>query len=271
MIDLPKPPRLLVSVRSVDEARSALAGGADIIDVKEPRRGSLGQASAEVIEKIARLRQFARGDIPMSVALGEVTEFDMRQTVTLPANIKYAKLGLSGLRSEPGWVDRWSQVREAYEQAATSPLAWIAVIYADELAAHAPAAFQVCAAATATSCQGVLVDTFSKTGGRLTDYVAPGLLAQWSSTARKNGLMFAVAGRLSVSQLPALNSISPDVVAVRSAVCEEGDRQSAVSTDRVRKFREAIAQSIMTPGSAIPPVGGSRFAGSSNSPITRPR
>jgi (5-formylfuran-3-yl)methyl phosphate synthase len=48
-------PRLLVSVRSPQEALAAVRGGADIIDVKEPRYGSLGQASAHVITEIARL------------------------------------------------------------------------------------------------------------------------------------------------------------------------------------------------------------------------
>ena len=37
-------PKLLVSVRSADEARAALAGGADLIDVKEPAHGPLGAA-----------------------------------------------------------------------------------------------------------------------------------------------------------------------------------------------------------------------------------
>ena len=36
---------LLVSVRSASEARVALAAGVDVIDVKEPNRGSLGAAS----------------------------------------------------------------------------------------------------------------------------------------------------------------------------------------------------------------------------------
>ena len=36
-------PGLLVSVRSAAEAATALAGGADLIDVKEPSRGPLGR------------------------------------------------------------------------------------------------------------------------------------------------------------------------------------------------------------------------------------
>ena len=39
--------KLLVSVVSADEARRALAGGADIIDVKDPGEGALGRAVAE--------------------------------------------------------------------------------------------------------------------------------------------------------------------------------------------------------------------------------
>ncbi|MFQ5843721.1 MAG: (5-formylfuran-3-yl)methyl phosphate synthase, partial [Planctomycetota bacterium] len=38
------PPLLLASVRSIQEAILALSGGADVLDVKEPREGSLGAA-----------------------------------------------------------------------------------------------------------------------------------------------------------------------------------------------------------------------------------
>ena len=40
---------LLVSVRSAEEAITAVKAGADLIDVKEPARGPLGMAEAEVV------------------------------------------------------------------------------------------------------------------------------------------------------------------------------------------------------------------------------
>ena len=43
------PCGLLVSVRSAEEATVALKAGADLIDVKEPTRGPLGMAEAEVV------------------------------------------------------------------------------------------------------------------------------------------------------------------------------------------------------------------------------
>ena len=45
---------LLVSVRSAEEARAALAGGATVIDIKEPDRGPLGRAEPEVWQQVAR-------------------------------------------------------------------------------------------------------------------------------------------------------------------------------------------------------------------------
>jgi uncharacterized protein (UPF0264 family) len=64
--------KLLVSVRSPVEAEAALAGGAGIIDVKEPRNGPLGRARAEVWREV-QLAVTHR--VPVSVALGELNEW----------------------------------------------------------------------------------------------------------------------------------------------------------------------------------------------------
>ena len=67
-------PSLLVSVRNLAEARAAIEGGCDRLDVKEPSRGPLGKADASVIAEIAA---FARNgiardsDVSCSVALGD--------------------------------------------------------------------------------------------------------------------------------------------------------------------------------------------------------
>ena len=45
-------PKLLASVRSLDEAFIAHAAGADIIDLKEPRRGALGALDAADVRHI---------------------------------------------------------------------------------------------------------------------------------------------------------------------------------------------------------------------------
>src|SRR5260221_3008307 len=50
-------PRLLVSVRNAVEAEAALAGGCDVLDVKEPGRGAMGMADVSTIAAVlARIR-----------------------------------------------------------------------------------------------------------------------------------------------------------------------------------------------------------------------
>ena len=96
--------KLLVSVRSRAEAEAALAGGADIIDIKEPARGALGAADPAVWAEICAC--IGRRAI-VSAALGELLSdrtFDLaRQT----AGLRFAKIGLAGCHSHRGWMDRW--------------------------------------------------------------------------------------------------------------------------------------------------------------------
>ena len=62
---------LLVSVRSDGEAIEAIAGGATIIDVKEPLHGSLGCASPDVIARVAGV---VGQDRPWTMACGELRD-----------------------------------------------------------------------------------------------------------------------------------------------------------------------------------------------------
>ena len=61
--------RLLVSPMNMEEAHAALAGGADILDVKNPKEGSLGANFPWVIRSVADL---AGGRVPVSATIGDL-------------------------------------------------------------------------------------------------------------------------------------------------------------------------------------------------------
>ena len=63
--------QLLVSVASAAEAGTALTGGADIIDAKNPLGGALGAVSVEVLRDIHAAVAGAR---PVTAALGDATD-----------------------------------------------------------------------------------------------------------------------------------------------------------------------------------------------------
>jgi uncharacterized protein (UPF0264 family) len=225
---------LLVSVRSADEVAAALQGGATLIDVKEPRRGSLGRADRVVWRDVIAQ---VRGRTPVSVACGELTDWDPdRPGSQVPDNVQYAKCGMAGCLGWPGWRDRWNAWR-ATLPALTNP---VAVIYADAPLAAAPPALEVLTAAADAGCRVVLWDTFVKNGTDLMDHVTCDDMDSQVRLARHWGMLIVLAGSLTVHHVPMVMRWKPDFVAVRGAVCQ-GNRAGAICSQRVADFVQVLA------------------------------
>ena len=218
--------RLLVSVRSAAEARAALAGGADLIDVKEPARGPLGRADARVWREV---RAAVPADVPVSVALGELTEW-LAAPPPRPdefLGLSFRKLGLAGADARA--------LRELPEVRRQPGPPWIAVAYSDWHAAAAPDPDAVLEAAIRDGCAGVLVDTWRKTVACPPDDT----WRPWIASARRAGLIVAVAGGLDEHAIAARAGWEPDYFAVRGAACGGGDRVGSVDPARVARLAAA--------------------------------
>lgn len=241
MTDKPSP-QLLVSVRNADEAAAALAGGCDILDVKEPNHGSLGMADVNAIRNVIHATQkITHRKIPVSAALGETTEWiNSAEIPALPKDLEFVKLGLSGMHQQVNWDSHWNTVREQFEKQAGTTFRWIAVIYADRELADSPEPHAIIDAAIETKCAGVLFDTFSKTGKSLLDWINPTDLEAMISRIRSADLKVAVAGSLQMDTLPEILPLRPDIVAIRGAACPQGDRKSGIDSQRVQTFQNAL-------------------------------
>ena len=98
---------LLVSVRSADEARAAVDGGASVVDVKEPDRGPLGRASAATWRAV---RAAVPPAIPVSVALGELRDWDGDGPGRRPRGDRLPQARAGRGRAAAGESD-WAEVR----------------------------------------------------------------------------------------------------------------------------------------------------------------
>jgi uncharacterized protein (UPF0264 family) len=220
-----KPPitRLLVSVRSAAEAETACTAGVDLVDVKEPARGSLGPADPQVVAAAARA---VAGRVPMSVALGELR--DAGPPAPFADGVDFVKYGMAGLARSNSWQTRW--------QAATASLprgvAPVAVAYADWQQAVAPPPGAIVDVGQQLGCRVVLLDTYDKTRGPLTRYFDWRELEHWIRRLRARGLMSAVAGGLREQDIVRLLPLRPDYVAVRGAACG-GNRAAPLDGLRV--------------------------------------
>lgn len=263
-------PRLLVSVRNATEALSAMRGGADIVDIKEPANGSLGRASLDDMVAIARSLRDAKADssravdkqVPLSIALGEVPEwsssspfFGNGSHTSVAAAIEtsdslceaiselqpaYMKLGLANAYSMPitagNWRDSWIDARCRFG----GDHNWVAVVYADHERANSPDPDEILAAAFETNCSVLLIDTYVKDGTSLLDWLGGEQLEALRKKTSAQGLQLALAGRVTIADLPILLPVEPDIIAVRGAVCESGVRTSSVCEKLVAEFQARL-------------------------------
>lgn len=221
--------RLLVSVVSAEEARRAVAGGADIIDVKDPGEGALGAPAPRVLSEVVSAVGAAA---PVSVALGDMP--NLPHTAALAARgavlsgAAYVKVGLRGVRSERDAVALMGAVGDAVGPG----VGVIAAAYADFGSLDPPAFAPVLLpeVVRATGIAGALVDTFIKDGRGLYSWLSPAELAELVARTRDAGGTFGVAGQLRIDDL---GRVDADIVGVRSAVCSGGDRAASLEADLV--------------------------------------
>jgi uncharacterized protein (UPF0264 family) len=221
--------RLLVSVVSAPEARRALAGGADIIDVKDPSQGPLGAPSPRVLsEVVAEVGAAA----PVSVALGDLP--NLPHTAALAARgatlsgADYVKVGLRGVSRLDDAVALMCAVADAVDPRT----AVIAAAYADAAALDPPALAPqwLPEVVDRAGIAGALVDTFAKDGRGLYSWLDESDLAELIARTRGAGGSFALAGQLTLGDL---RRVEADVVGVRSAVCRGGDRAAELDPELV--------------------------------------
>ncbi len=233
--------QLLVSVSRDSEVGAAIDGGADIIDAKEPARGSLGAVEPDVLDGIAAA---VTDKVPLSAALGdqrnpaEVGEMIGRLGAGR-AEPRYLKLGFAGVESSAVVLELLSAAVSA-----AADLSWrpdvVAVAYADHGPARCLPPMAVTALAAESGASAVLLDTWTKDGRDLFTWWSPDALRHWTGQLRGAGLLSAVAGGLHLAVMQAVVDAAPDVVGVRSAACE-GGRGGWVSEARVRAVRAALS------------------------------
>jgi uncharacterized protein (UPF0264 family) len=232
---------LLVSVTDADEARLAVAGGADIVDAKNPSAGALGAVSPAQLAGIAAA---VRQRVPLSAAFGDVTNTEEIAAalgeIQIPLTL--IKIGFRGAASD----DLESLLGRALQQASALPGApgIVAVAYADHDRVTAPSPEQVISAAIAARVAGVLVDTAVKEGSGLFGCLSSTRLREWAQRLNSRRMFLAIAGKLGADDLARAADTGASVVGVRGAACI-GGRNGRVSAEQVRRLRIQLA--VLTP------------------------
>lgn len=229
--------QLLVSVRSLAECELVLQTSVGLIDVKEPRKGSLGAAEFSTASAI---QNRMAGEVrPWSLALGELREAAVGESDWKTLTPSYAKFGLSGTAHWPGWQQHWKEAMR-HLSPATAP---VAVAYADAEKAESASWREILEAALRLGSRVLLVDTFDKSAGRLRAWMDDEELFEIRQATRSEGMALALAGSLTCDDIVALSGLRPDWFAVRSLVTS-AERAAPVDLQRVQSVLQLLGDSV---------------------------
>ncbi|HUV80566.1 MAG TPA: (5-formylfuran-3-yl)methyl phosphate synthase [Candidatus Bathyarchaeia archaeon] len=237
--------KLLVSPKDVEEAKAVIRGNADIVDVKNPKEGSLGANFPWVIRAIKELveKEGVNG-MEMSAAIGD---FDYKPgTASLAAlgaasvGADYIKIGLLKIKTRQEAIDLLSGVVKAVKGFDPTKKV-VSAFYSDYKRINSISPFEITEIGKEVDIDVAMVDTGIKDGRSTLEFLSEEELKTFVSESKALGLDTALAGSLTFDDLPVIKEINPDILGVRGMVCG-GDRNAQVRAELVTELRRKVSE-----------------------------
>jgi uncharacterized protein (UPF0264 family) len=228
---------LMVSVQDVTEALEAERGGADVVDVKNLQEALVGSGHPSIVRQV---RAQIPADKHVSVTLGVVPNQPGTVAMAVHAaallNATSVKVGFCTTDYDRA-VEILQQSRRALEGSNTK---LVGSLFADNHLYQGLDPHLMVQLAKEGQCDGFLIDTLTKDGRNLFDFMPEAELREMVFQGKQLGLSTALSGHLKVDDLDELARINPDIVGVRGAVCADGDRGRAVAWQAVARFKHEV-------------------------------
>lgn len=225
------PIKLLASVADDGEADLALALGADLLDLKDPRRGALGAWPAAALRRTVdalagrRTTSAPVGDLPMEPDLLLASARRMAAT-----GVDIVKIGFFA-------SDRQERCAHRLAEAAREGVRLVAVLMADQAPNRA-----LLPLLREAGFHGAMLDTADKSRG-LRHHLPLAAIERFVAEAKALGLLSGLAGSLRVDDIAPLAALGPDYLGFRGALCR-GDRQATLDRAAFLAVRSALDQTL---------------------------
>lgn len=231
--------KLLISAVDEKEAREAIQGGAEIIDVKNPKEGALGASFPWVIR---RIKEIAPETVEVSCTLGDVPNLPGATSLAAlgaaTTGVNYIKAGLNGIKTEEDAVFLMKNVARAARECNPS-IKIVATGFADAQRVGSVNPMIVPEIVYKAEIDVAMIDTAVKDGSNLFNYLTSEKLRCFVKDAQERGLRVAFAGSLTKEDLPTIHALGADIVGFRGAACTGGDRTNGrINQMRVRELVE---------------------------------
>lgn len=247
--------RLLISPRTIEEAKIVIANQVDYVDCKNPEEGSLGANFPWIIKEMKSLIPPDSSQL-LSATIGDFPNLPGSASLAaLGAAVSGAdiiKVGLKGPKDEKTAIKLMQKVVKAVKDY-NDNIKIVAAGYADRRRMNSsPEFMSIPTIASESGSDIAMLDTYIKDKMGLFDFLTTDQLIQFKNKADDLDLEVALAGNLRKKDIPSINYISPDIIGVRSVVCEGYDRNNGsikeqlieeLKTELYKKCQECIKTS----------------------------
>ena len=229
---------LMVSVQNVAEAMEAEQGGADIVDVKNLQEALVGSGQPNIVKAVRSMMPVEKH---VSVTLGVVP--NQPGTVAMAV---YAAAMMDATSVKVGFQE--AQYDQAVQVLKESRMALegfntklVGSVFADNVLFE-KGLDPLCMVQLAHDgeCDGFLIDTLTKDGRNIFDFMPEDVLKGIVLKGKELGMSTALSGHLKLTDLDELARINPDIVGVRGVVCGNGERDRAVAWEAVAEFKRQV-------------------------------
>jgi hypothetical protein len=236
--------KLLISPTDEKEAAEAIAGGADIIDVKNPKEGSLGASFPWVIRQI---RAITPSNVELSCTLGDASNHSGAMALAAlgaaTTGVNYIKTGLQGVTTKEDALIIMTKIARAIRDHDSS-ISVVVVGYADSERVDSVDPMEIPEIAHEAKLDIAMIDTAVKDGKSILEFLTRDQLLGFVEKSHRYGMAAAIAGSLSKEDLPMISTLGTDVVGLRGAACTDKDRVNGrLNREMVRELAEIINKS----------------------------
>jgi (5-formylfuran-3-yl)methyl phosphate synthase len=224
--------KLLVSVRTIDEALAAAEHGADLIDLKEPQAGALGALPLADIRAIVRVLRVRHPRLRLSATVGDLhADHDgllQRVIDTAACGIDDVKVGLT-----PEDAVLLTKLGALAEAGLPHRAQIVPVLLADR-----GVPIELVDGCLGLPFAAVMLDTQHKAEGSLVALRPASELSRFVKAVQAHSQWAGIAGSLRREDLPSLFATGCDFAGFRGAVCTH-DRRGALEASLVAALRRA--------------------------------
>ncbi|MFW9950286.1 MAG: (5-formylfuran-3-yl)methyl phosphate synthase [Candidatus Thorarchaeota archaeon] len=222
--------KLLVSPKTLEEAKIIVKHEeVDFIDCKNPSEGSLGANYPWIIQQMKNLIQLSGSQL-LSATIGDFPNLPGSASLAAlgaaVAGADIIKIGLKGPTTKKQCIFLMDKVVKAVKDY-NKNIKVVAAGYADKIRMESsPDFLSLPVIAAKSGADIVMLDTYIKDGKGLFNFLTIEQLKVFRDKAKELNLEVALAGNLRKDSLPKIKEIWPDIIGVRSLVCEGYDRNN---------------------------------------------